>query len=108
MAGDARNLTVSLAPAARLTLLEIWRWNAEKYSTDHADRYVDFLSRETQKLATNFFFGKGVPNQPRLSYALFRRRKRGHGHIAVYELVGDTILVLDFYHTAQDWQSRVG
>jgi plasmid stabilization system protein ParE len=36
MAGESRNLTVSLSPAAQLALDEIWEWNARHYSVEHA------------------------------------------------------------------------
>jgi hypothetical protein len=30
-----------------------------------------------------------------------------HGHIAVFELIGGVIHVLNFYHTARDWQNKL-
>jgi hypothetical protein len=38
---------------------------------------------------------------------VIRRHRKGHGHVAVYELIGDVIHVLNFYHTAQDWQNKL-
>lgn len=107
MAGESRNLTVSLSPAALQSLDEIWGWNARRYGAAHADKYSAFLLEKTNQLSTTYFLGKAVPTVPRLSYIVIRRRRKGHGHLAVYELVGDTIYVLQFYHTAQDWQTKL-
>jgi hypothetical protein len=68
---------------------------------------IAFLLDETNHLATAYFTGKPVPKLPRLSYIVIRRRRKGHGHLAVYELIGDVIEVLQFYHTAQDWQNKL-
>jgi plasmid stabilization system protein ParE len=107
MAGESRKLTVSLSPAALLALDEIWEWNAQHYGVEHADKYVTFLLDEANQLATWYFRGKPVPQLPRLSFIVIQRRRKGHGHLAVYELIGDMIQVLNFYHTAQDWQNRL-
>ncbi|HEY1685694.1 MAG TPA: type II toxin-antitoxin system RelE/ParE family toxin [Tepidisphaeraceae bacterium] len=107
MARQPRKLTVSLSAAALASLDEIWDWNAQKYNADHADRYVAFLLSAVNKLSDEFFAGKPVPTRPQLSYVTIIRRRNGHGHIAVYELIGDVIHVLDFFHTAQDWQARL-
>jgi plasmid stabilization system protein ParE len=107
MAGESGNLSVSLSPAALLALDEIWDWNARHYGVNHADQYIAFLLAETTKLATTYFKGKPVPSMPRLSYIVIRRRRNGHGHLAVYELIDDVIQVLHFYHSAQDWQTKL-
>jgi plasmid stabilization system protein ParE len=107
MARKPRNLTVSLSPQARAALDEIWDWNCEKYNSHHADRYVRFLRSAVERLAHEFFAGKGVPKRPELSFITIRRSQRGHGHVAVYALLGNTIVVIDFFHTAQDWQRRL-
>jgi plasmid stabilization system protein ParE len=74
MAGQPRKLSVSLSRAALFALDEIWDWNARRDSADHADRYIAFLTDETNKLAAAYFKGKPVPRQPRLSYIVIRRR----------------------------------
>ena len=107
MARESRNLTVSLSQPALRALDEIWDWNVQNYGLAHADKYIAFLLTETNKLSTRFFAGRAVPTVPRLSYIVIRRRRRGHGHLAVYELIGDGITVLNFYHTAQDWQAKL-
>jgi len=86
---------------------EIWEWNAGRYGTDHAHRYVGFLFSKLRELSTDYFLGKAVPTVPRLSYVIIRRRRKGHGHLAVYELIGESIHVLNVYHTAQDWQAKL-
>lgn len=107
MACQPPGLKVVLSPDALRALDEIWEWNASHYGIDHADRYVAFLLAETNKLAASFFRGKAVPTLPTLSYIVIRRRRKGHGHLAVYERVGDVINVLQYFHTAQDWQTKM-
>jgi len=100
-------MKVSLSPAALANLDEIGDWNARAYGPHHAHRYVAFLRAETSKLATFYFAGKPVSTRPKLSYITIRRHSRGHGHIAVYELIGEVVYVLHYYHTAQDWQAKL-
>ncbi len=59
------------------------------------------------QLAGEFFVGRPVPKRSQLSYIAITRRRKAHGHIATYELIGDVIHVLDFFHTAQDWQAKL-
>ena len=33
---------------------------------------------------------------------VIKRRPKGHGHVAIYQIEGDTIFVVVIYHTAQD------
>lgn len=107
MAGEPGNLTVSLSPAAWQALDEIWNWNLRQYGREHADGYIAFLLDETNKLSTAYSSGRAVPTLRSLSYIVIRRRRKGHGHLAVYELAGEVINVLNFYHTAQDWQGKL-
>jgi plasmid stabilization system protein ParE len=107
MAGEPRNLKVSLSPATLKSLGEIWDWNARQYGAAHADGYSAFLLEETGRLGTAYIRGRPVPTVPGLSFIVIRHRRGGHGHLAVYEVIGDEVVVLQFYHTAQDWQTRV-
>jgi plasmid stabilization system protein ParE len=100
-------MTVSLSPAAIASLDEIGDWNARTYGPDHAHSYVAFLRTETAKLATLYFAGKPVPTRPKRSYITIRKHRGGHGHVAVYELIGEVVYVLNYYHTAQNWQTRL-
>jgi plasmid stabilization system protein ParE len=86
---------------------EIGDWNARTYGPDHAHRYITFLTIETAKLSALYFTGRPVPTRPKLSYVTIRKRRRGHGHIAVYQLIGDVVYVLTYYHTAQNWQAKL-
>ena len=43
--------------------------------------------------------------RPNYRYLVMRRRKKWHGHLAVYRYDDKTIDVLHAFHTAQDWQS---
>jgi len=107
MAARSLRLIVSLSPAALASLDEIRDWNARTYGVEHAHRYIEFLRSETAKLGDIYFAGKPVPTRPKLSYIIIRRRRGGHGHVAVYELIGGVAHILNYYHTAQDWQTAL-
>lgn len=100
-------MKISLSPAAIATLDRIRDWNAQTHGTERADRYIDFLLAETAKLERLSFAGKPVPARPALSYVTIKKRRGGHGHVAVYELIGETVYILNYYHTAQDWQNKL-
>ena len=107
MVAQSSPLRVELSASALAKLDEIGDWNAQTYGAEHAHEYVSFLKAETAKLSTLYFLGKRVPNRSNLHYIVIRKRRRGHGHIAVFELIGDVIYVITYYHTAQDWQNRL-
>jgi plasmid stabilization system protein ParE len=52
----------------------------------HAARYVDFLQRHIDALGENHARGRVVESRPELRYIRISRRRRGHGHIAVYRV----------------------
>ena len=107
MARSPRKLTVIISGAAHASLDEIWLWNAKKYGRDHAKDYIEFLDAETAKLSTEYESGKPVSSIPGVQYIVIKRSRRGHGHIAVYEVVGEEIHVIDYLHTAQDWERKL-
>jgi plasmid stabilization system protein ParE len=105
MGAKRRKLNVLLSAAAVASLDEIWDWNAGRYGAEHADNYIQFLRDETEKLVVNYVAGRPVPSRPQMQYIIIQWSRRGHGHVAVYELIDDAVRVLDFFHTAQDWQN---
>jgi plasmid stabilization system protein ParE len=107
MVAGSPGLTVTLTPEALAALDRIWEWNARTYSDEHADRYIAFVRKETAKLSRLHFAGKPVSTRPSLSYITIRKRRGGHGHVAVYQVIGDVVLILNYYHTAQDWPSKL-
>lgn len=107
MAGRTPRLRVVISTRALKTLDKIWDWNAKKYNAEHAQDYIDFLKRKARGLATGYLVGKIVPSAPELRYLTIKRSPRGHGHVAVYHIYGDVVEVANFYHTAQDWQSKL-
>ena len=100
-------MTVTFSPAAKQSLNQIWDHNAREHDADHADRYIAFLRYGLDHLTTDHRQGKPVPGSPTTRYVIFRRRLKGHGHVAVYEFVNETIYVVNLYHTAQDWPTRL-
>jgi len=79
---------VSLSPAALTSLDQIWDWNVQTYSPDHADRYLAFLRAETAKLAHLYFVGKRIPTRPEFNYIIIRKHRGGYGYVVAYELIG--------------------
>jgi plasmid stabilization system protein ParE len=98
---------VALSAAAIESLREIWQWNAEHYGLRHADAYLDDLQAAVDSLAKPKVVGRPVDGRPKLRYLLIRRRSGGHGHLAVFQVVGNRVTVLRLFHTAQDWQSSL-
>ena len=107
MARKPPQLKVVISPRALNALDEIWDWNAGRYDVDHADNYVDFLTKKTKGLASAYLTGRVVATAPELRYIVIKRTSKGQGHVAVYEITDDQVNVLNFYHTAQDWQGKL-
>jgi len=104
---DPERLTVVYARSALKQLDEIWDWNRQRYGAGHADQYLEFLRRHIDALDSEHRRGKQVSSRPELSYILIRRKSRGHGHIAVYQVDVGQVNVLHVFHSAQNWQARL-
>lgn len=98
-------LTLVVTPAARRDLDGIWAYNAATYGPNHADFYLAFLYREIGKLETDPLKGKPLPALTGVRF-LTIRRGRGAGHIAIYEILGETVSLIRVQHTAQDWRGK--
>jgi plasmid stabilization system protein ParE len=109
MASKPPEMIVDYTPEALANLDEIWDWNAGQYGRVHADSYIEFLRKRTDRLSTDYASGKLVPANPKLCYRVIQRKKKRHGHIVVYEVNDDDIVrILRYFHTAQDWQNKLG
>jgi len=97
-------LPIEFVWAARQELDEIWNWNERRYGSEHAARYFRFLRNQIELLSTDYHRGTVLPANPNLRYLVIRRKPRGYGHIAVYEIHERTIVILHVFHTSQDWQ----
>ena len=86
----------------------IWDYNAEEYGADHAEAYVSFLRREAYKLDVRYPDAKPVPVADEFFHATIckSRRRQSHAHIVVFQIVNQTVEVLRFFHTRQDWENR--
>jgi plasmid stabilization system protein ParE len=109
MASKSPGMIVDYTPESLANLDEIWDWNAEQYGRVHADSYVEFLRKRTDRLSTDYTSGKPVPTNPTLFYRVIQKKKKRHGHIVVYEVNDDDVVrILRYFHTAQDWQNKLG
>jgi len=104
----AAKVKIELARKADIDMTEIWIDNAERYSVDHADKYSHFLVESLQELAKNLALSGPVDEFPSLRSFTMKRRARGHGHIAFFEIHDDTIMVVRVLHTAMDFVSHLG
>jgi len=95
-------LALQYSARAVESLEEIWGWNSDRYGITHANQYVEFLLAETEKLVAKGLAGRQVPDRPNYRYVAIRRRAKGHGHVVVYKVSGNDIIVLDYFHTSQD------
>ena len=106
MAGKEQRLKLSYSDFAERRLSAIWSRNADDYGAAPADRYIAFLRAETDKLAQDRLFVQPVPGSNKHFFVRLRRPgSRGHFHIVVIQIKGDTLRIIDFHHTAQDWAS---
>jgi len=74
-----------------------------------ANSYLEFLQSCIENLGTDYEKGRGVTNSPELRHIVIKKRSKGDGHIAVYEidLANARIKVHFIFHTKQDWESRI-
>ncbi len=99
-------LIVKLTDTALAALDDIWDWNVERYGRLHADEYVEFLRAGAEALGDSRAAARLVPTFPAYSFITLRWGKpRSHAHIVVFEIQGDAVQILDFHHTAQNWQA---
>jgi plasmid stabilization system protein ParE len=107
MEENPRKLTVRFTSRALRNLDEIWIWNAERYSVEHADRYLQGLNSAINSLSTAYLDGRIVPSRTDLRYLTVRRKGARHGHLALYLVHEDDVEVVAIFHTAQNWQRRI-
>lgn len=107
MARDSRKLTLDYSTEALADLEVIWEWNAKQRSVADADRYVDFLKSATLKLTRSITPGQPIPTSTIYRYAILKRRRKGYGHVVVFTIEGQMLRVWRYYHTSQDWQTKL-
>jgi len=107
MAGRKPRLNVRFSAEAQAELLAIWSWTAELYSERRADRYVEKLLEYVELISENPGAGSPVPEFPGVRRSLYRPRRARFGHIIFFRAVEKELQILHFFHTAQDWQSRM-
>ena len=89
-----------LAPRALDDLDDVWRFSAETWSIEQADRYIDDLTRVFETIAA-------MPTLARERNA-FTPPVRIHvheSHLVVYTIAGDHVVILRLLGGRQDWIS---
>ena len=99
-------MTVQFGHEAEEDLYEVWEWNAHRHGHVRANDYRSFLLAEIDKLADDHALGRSV-GQRGLRYVTIRRRPSAQGHVVVYAVGENRIVVARVFHTAQDWRTRL-
>ena len=89
-----------LSPKALIDLDDIWRYTAEMWSVDQADRYID-------ELVSTFEIIVSMPTLAR-ERTEFTPPVRIHAHdeqLIIYAIKGDHIVILRLLGGRQDWRS---
>jgi toxin ParE1/3/4 len=89
-----------LAPRALADLDDIWRYSAETWSIEQADRYIDELARMFETITA-------MPTLARERRA-FKPPVRIHvheSHLIVYTTTGDDVTIVRLLGGRQDWVS---
>ena len=47
--------------------------------------------------------GRPIPGYNLFQYKTLQSRQKGHGYVVVYRTVNNDIVVLYYFHTAQNW-----
>lgn len=100
-----RKLKVSISEQAYRDLNSIWNWNESTYGTGQANAYVAFLVSRAQDVQLSEL--RPIESEPGWYFKVLKRRPRGHGHIAIYRVKDDSVDVLHFFHTAQNWPEKL-
>lgn len=101
--GWRKTLTVEYSDAAAADLKQIWNWNADHYGRSHASKYIQYLRSSIGSLRATPHHGSEIAQLPPYRKLLLLKRSGGHGHMAIYQVVGDVIRVVRILHTAQDY-----
>jgi toxin ParE1/3/4 len=89
-----------LSPRALADLEEIWRYSAETWSVEQADRYVDDLERMFETIAAMPGLARERPE-----FVPPVRIHTHESHLIVYVITGDHIAILRLLGGRQDWMS---
>jgi len=107
MAQRPRKLKLVYSRRALAVLDEIWSWTGGRFGIRQAESYNTFLTKNTDGLAANPLIGRIIDSSPQYRYLVLKLRKQGHGHLVVYQVHDDFVEVLTYYHTAQDWKTKI-
>ena len=92
-----------LTPRAERDLEDIWRYTAEQWSVDQAEKYVDGLIDAMEVLAANPSHGRSAA-RIRPGY----RRQNGGAHVIFFKPSDNGILVVRILHQRMDFESHFG
>ncbi|MDE3116519.1 MAG: type II toxin-antitoxin system RelE/ParE family toxin [Pseudomonadota bacterium] len=89
-----------LTPAALRDLETIWRYSAEVWSLEQADRYITGLTLAFDTIAANPKLAR-----ERQEYVPPVRIHRYQAHIVIYRIGDDDVIIIRVRHGSEDWAS---
>ena len=101
---------VTFSQRALARLEEIYDWNCEQYRPAWAQSYVVWLTTEVENIEHAPRRLRAIGERDDLLFATFKRsnKKHSHGYVVIYRRTEAMLVVLDIFHTAQDWTASVG
>lgn len=90
-----------LTPRAEQDIEDIWRYTAEQWSVDQAEKYVDGLIDTMETLAANPKSGRSAA-RIRPGY----RRQNAGAHVIFFKPSNDGILVVRILHQRMNFESH--
>lgn len=91
-------MTYVLTPRARADLADIWRYTAQRWDRDQADRYLRELRRAIETIARDPSKGRRC-DDIRAGYL----RYPAGSHVVFFRMAGDGIVVVRILHQRMDF-----
>jgi len=90
---------------AQRDLDETFEWNARHYGSARAETYIQFLVASIAKLTEAPYSCPLIPSGDAIRFFVIKkaRSRSNYGHIAVYEVIEDNLVVHHVFHSAQNW-----
>jgi toxin ParE1/3/4 len=92
-----------LRPAARAKLASIWRYTAEQWGTEQADKYVGDIVRQIERITEFPEMGSGAEGLD----DHYRKVRSGY-HRVFYRTEGSEIIVVRVLHAKEDVPDDLG
>ena len=99
---------VRLTAKAEDDRLLAYLYTEQRWGSNQANKYDDFLQMIMQELADNPQIAPSVPSEENTRSYVVRWKNARDGHRIFFEATDEGILVLHILHTAMNWQEHFG